>query len=97
MEAIKIVYIDDTPDVYLSTDTFIRDEDFYIRLSDKMANDDTSINFYTQLCLGAELRRLDYLLLNMRGLKNLISECSSGYKYLNDAIDLLQKKRNLSG
>lgn len=85
------------PDKKGITDTFIRDEDFYIRLSDKMANDDTSINFYTQLCLGAELRRLDYLLLNMRGLKNLISECSSGYKHLNDAIDLLQKKRNLSG
>ena len=85
------------PDKKGITDTFIRDEDFYIKLSDEKVNDEISIRFYTQLCLGAELLRLDYLLLNMRGLKNLISESSSGYKYLIDAIDLLQEKRNLSG
>lgn len=84
------------PDKDEITETFLRDEDFYIRLSEKRADDESSKAFYKQLGLGSDLRRLDHLLLNMRGLRTVISKSSPAYNHLSEAIDFLQMKRNLS-
>lgn len=95
--------IDDAAHEYLHPDmpniatTFIRDEDFYIRVSDLKKDDQQANEFYEQLKLAADVCRLDYLLLNMRGLRAELGETSPAHKYLSDAIELLQKKRNLVG
>lgn len=85
------------PDMPGITATFIRDEDFYIRISDSKKDDRQAKEFYEQLKFSADVCRLDHLLLNMRGLRAQIGKSSSAHKYLSDAIDLLQKKRNLVG
>lgn len=77
--------------------TFIRDEDYYIRISESKKDDPATVKFYNQLEFGSDIHRLDYLLLNMRGLRDQISETSPAQKYLSEAIDLLQGKRNWIG
>ncbi len=59
--------------------------------------EDTVINsFYIKLGLGEEIRRLDYLLMNMIGLHRKNDISAESYKILRKAIDLLKRKRNMS-
>ena len=51
--------------------------------------------FYDKLELGAEVHRLDFLLINMLGLQTKIPENSTANKIMGEAITLLQGKRNL--
>ena len=91
----KVVYLhSDKPGI---KDTFIRDSDFYIRISDGKKMDPNVKKFYEKLDLGAEVHRLDYLLMSMRGLRTQIEGNSAAYKYIIEAIDILQTKRNLDG
>ena len=76
-------------------DSFIREDDYYIQISEKMKNDDTVNLFYEQLELGNQLHRIDYLLMNMRGLCIEIMDKHPAYEKLMSAIDLLQRKRNV--
>ena len=76
-------------------DTFIRDDDFYIRVAPAKCTDVTTNCFYNQLDLGAEVHRLDFLLTSMRGLQTKIPESSTSHKAMSEAIALLQKKRNI--
>lgn len=76
-------------------DTFIRDDDFYIRVAPAKSTDVPANRFYNQLDLGAEVRRLDFLLTSMRGLQTKITERSTSHKAMSEAIALLQKKRNI--
>ena len=85
------------PDQPGVTRTFFRDEDFYIKISDKKKNDQKTKELYESLKLNAEVHRLDYLLMSMKGLRANISDSSSAHKYLADAIELLQRKRNEFG
>lgn len=85
------------PDGIGITDTFIRDDDFYIKISDDMKDNKNVIELYQSLNLAAEVHRLDYLLMSMKGLRMNISESSFAQKHLADAIDILQRKRNEFG
>ena len=76
-------------------DTFIRDDDFYIRIAPEKGVDVTTNCFYNQLGLGAEVHRLDFLLTSIRGLQTKIPESSTAHKTMSEAIALLQKKRNI--
>lgn len=76
-------------------DTFVRDDDFYIRITQKMVSDAATNRFYNKLELGAEVHRLDFLLTSMRGLQTKLSETSKAHKAISEAIMLLQRKRNL--
>ena len=82
------------PDKPGITDTFIRDEYFYIKLSENKENDAKANELYQSLKLDAEVHRLDYLLMSMKGLRRTISETSRIHAPLGNAIDLLQRKRN---
>lgn len=82
------------PDKPGITGTFIRDDDFYIRISESKKGNPKAVELYQSLNLAAEIRRLDYLLMSMKGLRQKISENSPAHKYLADAIELLQRKRN---
>ena len=59
-------------------------------------NGDNSIKaFYDKVDLGNQSHRLDYLLLNMRGLCKKITDKHPAHGKLMEAIDLLQHKRNV--
>lgn len=73
--------------------TFVRDDDYYIRLSDASLGDASVEAFYERLCLGNQMHRLDYLLMNMRGLRDSLKDKPSAYVLLNQAIELMKSKR----
>lgn len=75
---------------------FVRDELFYIKISDDNVEDTVINSFYIKLGLGEEIRRLDYLLMNMIGLHRKNDISAESYKILRKAIDLLKRKRNMS-
>lgn len=51
------------PDKKYIGEIFIRNELFYIEISENYKENEDIIGFYTQLNLGSELRRIDYLLM----------------------------------
>lgn len=75
--------------------SFIRDENFYIKISDEKNDDETINSFYKKLELGSEMHRVDYLLMSMIELKENISGNICISSLLGDAIDKLHTKRNL--
>ncbi len=83
------------PDDVQITHSFIRDDKYYIRVSEDMKSDNSVNKFYTQLRLDSQIHRIDYLLLSMRGLCEKITDEHPAYAGLTKAIDLLQQKRNM--
>ena len=83
------------PDKTGITESFTRDDDYYIRISDEMEADETVTSFYKEVDLGNQLHRIDYLLLNMYGLCESISNEHPAYGRLMDAVSCLQEKRNV--
>lgn len=74
---------------------FVRDELYYIRISDLYSSDTVVSSFYNQLNLGGELHRIDYLLMNMLGLCEKNTENPDVYSKLMPVTQMLQEKRNL--
>ena len=83
------------PDEVEITEALIRDDNYYIRISEKNNNDSTIKLFYEKLDLGNQLHRIDYLLLSMRGLCRNITDKHPAHGKLIYAINLLQHKRNI--
>ena len=86
------------PDYEGITHAFVRDKQYYIQISEENKDDQVIKEFYNRLQLGKELRRVDYLLMSMKGLYNKIKQ--SGRRIdisdmLLEAINLLQSKRNV--
>ena len=79
---------------------FIRNEDYYIepfmrpRVHYVGLKKTEIFNFFTQLNLGGELRRIDYLLMNMIGLRKTMQDKPEIYKMLGEAIDKMKEGRN---
>lgn len=73
---------------------FVRDDMFYIRLSDIGKKKRDVVNFYNKLRLNSEKHRLDYLLMNMIGLRDELKSKGKNYHELGDIIQLLLRKRN---
>lgn len=80
----------DGPDICRS---FVRDEDYYIRIREDFLTDESIKLFYNQLGLDRQIHRLDYLLMNMRGLRDRIKDKPLVYIRLNEAIELMQQRR----
>jgi 5-methylcytosine-specific restriction endonuclease McrA len=80
----------DGPDI---CKTFVRDEDYYIRISEDFKEDESVNLFYSKLGLSRQIHRLDYLLMNMRGLRDSVKDKPSIYTKLNEAIELMMSKR----
>ena len=74
--------------------SFIRDDEYYIKISDEFSNNKSVQAFYNGHNLVSSLHRIDYLLMNMRGLIEKVGTSSPAFGGLSIAIDLLQKKRN---
>ena len=85
------------PDLDGIKKSFVRDNHYYIKISETQKNNATINAFYTKAKLGAEIHRLDYLLINAYGLLDKLSEKPELYLKLDKAIKLLQSKRNAMG
>lgn len=72
------------PDKCGITKCFKRDDEYYIRIAERF-DDDTIKGFYEKLDLGSELRRLDYLFMNISGLLNQIR---NNINFNNDLSDI---------
>lgn len=83
------------PDTEKITDTFKRNEHYYITISQELTTNETIKTFYKTIGLEGEIHRLDYLLMNMIGLQRTLKEDSVTYTELGEAIDKLRLKRNL--
>lgn len=72
---------------------FYRDEDYYIRIEKEYITDSVICSFYNKLKLSEEIRRLDFLLMNMYGFYEKNSN-DSRIRSILKYIVLLQRKRN---
>ena len=72
---------------------FYRDDNYYIRIQDDYIEDKTINEFYDQLQLEHQTRRLDYLLINMQGLHKKLEGTVQGGR-LAEAIVTMQRIRN---
>lgn len=75
------------------TELFYRHEDYSIKIEKEYITDNSIYSFYRKLKLDEEIRRLDFLLMNMHGFYNKYSEDKNINRILK-CIVLLQKKRN---
>lgn len=73
---------------------FYRDPYYRILIAEEFLTDEFITNFYDALAFSLEQRRLDYLLLKMRGLYKKLNDYSQIKKDLLFLIDELQWKRN---
>lgn len=82
------------PDCDTIKSTFERNEDFYIRMAD--IDDKAVEQFYNQLGLGDELRRIDYLLMSIIGLEEKLRQAglAEAYMKLDEMYKFLIRKRN---
>lgn len=82
------------PDGSRISSAFFRDEMYYIRVANGQPSEVTE--FYKQLDLGRQSCRMDYLLLNMKGLYDKTIHRPDLHNLLGQAINLLSEKRNES-
>lgn len=75
------------------TELFYRDKDYSIKIEKKYITDSTICRFYRKLNFDKEIRRLDFLLMNMYGFYNKHMSDSKSEK-ISKCIVLLQQKRN---
>lgn len=85
------------PDNNAIAKIFYRSDDYYIKVADEYKSNQIICQFYAQLNLGSELKRLDYLLLNVKELEDQQSEvnCIVSDK-LDKIFSYLLKRRNAS-
>lgn len=88
-------YDDLYPDKEDIKKTFIRDDDYYIKVSDEKKDDTIVKAFYEKLHLGSEMHRIDYLLMSMMGLLENIGDKPEACSQLGQAIKILHTKRNV--
>lgn len=75
------------------TEVFYRDEDYSIKIENEYITDNSIYSFYRKLKFDEEIRRLDFLLMNMYGFYNKYSEDKNIDRILKYIL-FLQKKRN---
>lgn len=75
------------------SNVFFRDDMYNIKISNKYVDDKTIESFYNTLLLDNEVRRLDYLLLSMKGFASRLDDGEKKCKLL-ECIDSLSHKRN---
>ena len=71
------------------------DDKYYIRINDEFKENTTIEGFYNKLCLGSELHRLDYLIMNIIGLQRYCEDNSDLYVGLGKILDIIREKRNI--
>lgn len=82
------------PEIDVMPMVFYRDEKYNIKITDDYKTDEFIEKFYIALQLGKESRRLDFLLLKMRGLSKHLQEGNKVKQSLINIINELQQKKN---
>ncbi len=82
------------PDIDIKN-AFIRDDMFYIKISEDFENNEYIKDFYNKLQLGNQLHRLDYLLMNLVGLQKKYEDNINIHDKLSKIINIIKYKRNL--
>lgn len=83
------------PDDSSIATVFTRDDFYYIRVANTYSEDASVQNFYKQLMLGSETRRLDYLLLEMSNLASIkTTEDPALAEKLEQCIGVLLQRKN---
>lgn len=88
------------PDNNEITKIFYRDKDYYIKIKEPFSENKDINDFYNKLKLNYQFRRLDFLLLNLKGLINKVKSLDFNnkekiYPILLELKNTLQEKRNL--
>ncbi len=83
------------PDGEKIKNVFIRDDQYYVRINNEFKKNATIERFYNKLCLGSELHRLDYLIMNTIGLQRSCENDSDLYVGLGKILDVIRQKRNI--
>lgn len=83
------------PDNEYILSTFVRDNNYYIKIAEKQISNEVVKKYYEKLKLDLEIHRLDYLLMSMIGLQMKLTDKHPAYLMLGQAIDLLKNKRNV--
>ena len=73
---------------------FYRDEQYYIRISNNYSLNQTINKFYKKLKLDAEVRRLDFLLINLLKFKETYKNKLEGLRIFNDVCSIIEKLKN---
>lgn len=82
------------PDNTSIANVFYRNDKYEIKINDKYCEDETINKFYNKLKFDYEIKRLDFLILNINGLLSNINEKSFELE-LNKLLNFLVKKRNV--
>lgn len=83
------------PDYEEVTNYFIRDDEYYIKISNEYLEDQVIIDYYKKLRLSEEFHRLDYLIMNMIGMRDQFYNDDKLVSLLSRAIQKLLSKRHL--
>lgn len=83
------------PDLGYIRSVFFRDDQYYIKISEKYKDDPFIKKFYDSMKLEYQSRRLDFLLLNISGLCTELNGEPQAEK-LNVILSKLREKRNLT-
>ena len=83
------------PDCDKIRNVFNRDDLYYIKISEEFEEDAFVKRFHEQLKLGYQTKRLDFLLMSIRGLCNEL-EGNPKLGELNSILIKLQEKRNIT-
>ena len=73
---------------------FYRDEQYYIRISNNYLPNQTINKFYKKLKLDAEVRRLDFLLINLLKFKEIYKNKLEDLYIFNDVCSIIEKLKN---
>lgn len=82
------------PDKGSIANVFFRNEKYYIKIYEEFSDDEEIIKFYDKLKLNYQVKRLDYLLMNMKGVYEKIKEKPEAL-ILSRCIMELENKRKL--
>lgn len=78
-------------------EVFYRDNLFNVLISEEYAENKAVNEFYKKLNLGGTLRRLDFILMNLKGLQKKYKEkYNAELDNINDTISIITRARNLS-
>lgn len=79
------------PDTSAITAVFCRDDDYYIRVSDKYDNDVEIKGFYEKLHLAFQIHRLDYILLTIDTLLFYVLEGNPAYSEVKTELEKIKE------
>ena len=83
------------PDGDIIKKVFYRDDLFYIRIEENEKSNKNIVEFYNLLKLGAEEKRLDYLIMSLIGMQKKHKDKLFLCAKIGEILNILRPKRNI--